>query len=62
MPCLIQISKRTEESVQETLANAVPKIFKALGSFTSDRDVKVHVVTEFPYHFEISVQTDVQLI
>lgn len=42
MPCLIQISKRSEEPVQETLANAMPQIFKALGLFTTDKDVKVH--------------------
>lgn len=40
MPCLMQISKRNEESVQETLATAMPQIFKALGLFTSDKDVK----------------------
>lgn len=42
MPCLIQISKRPEEPVQETLANAMPQIFRALGLFTTDKDVKVH--------------------
>lgn len=40
VPCLIQISKRSEEPVQETLANAMPQIFKALGLFTTDKDVK----------------------
>lgn len=41
VPCIINIAQRTEESVLETLASAIPKIFKALGSFTSDNDVKV---------------------
>jgi hypothetical protein len=39
--CIIHIARRTEEPVLETLAAAVPKIFKALGNFTSDNDVKV---------------------
>jgi len=41
IPCIIHIARRTEESVLETLAAAMPKIFKALGNFTSDNDVKV---------------------
>ena len=41
IPCIIHIARRTEEPVLETLAAAMPKIFKALGNFTSDNDVKV---------------------
>jgi hypothetical protein len=41
IPCIIHIAQRTEEPVLETLAAAMPKIFKALGNFTSDNDVKV---------------------
>ncbi|XP_069698723.1 huntingtin isoform X2 [Periplaneta americana] len=40
IPCIIHIARRTEEPVQETLAAAMPKIFKSLGNFTSDNDVK----------------------
>ncbi|KDR16213.1 huntingtin [Zootermopsis nevadensis] len=40
IPCIIHIARRTEEPVLETLAAAMPKIFKALGNFTSDNDVK----------------------
>ncbi|RZF49148.1 hypothetical protein LSTR_LSTR008434 [Laodelphax striatellus] len=40
VPCIIQIAKRTEELVLETLATAMPKIFLALGTFTTDNDVK----------------------
>ncbi|XP_075211811.1 huntingtin isoform X2 [Lycorma delicatula] len=40
VPCIIQIAKRTEEPVLETLAAAMPKIFAALGCFTTDNDVK----------------------
>ncbi|KAK7793413.1 hypothetical protein R5R35_014313 [Gryllus longicercus] len=40
VPCIVQIAKRTEEPVLETLAAAVSKIFKALGNFTTDNDIK----------------------
>ncbi|XP_039275419.1 huntingtin isoform X2 [Nilaparvata lugens] len=40
VPCIIQIAKRTEELVLETLATAMPKIFLALGTFTTDNDIK----------------------
>ncbi|CAG2062580.1 unnamed protein product [Timema podura] len=41
IPCILHIAQRTEEPVLETLAVAMPKIFAALGNFTSDNDVKV---------------------
>jgi hypothetical protein len=44
IPCIIHIARRTEEPVLETLAAAMPKIFKALGNFTSDNDVKVGMI------------------
>jgi len=44
VPCIIHIARRTEEPVLETLATAMPKIFKALGNFTSDSDVKVGTI------------------
>lgn len=40
LPCIARISKRPEESVQETLAAAVLKIFPVLGKFTNDGEVK----------------------
>ncbi|XP_051784194.1 huntingtin isoform X2 [Erpetoichthys calabaricus] len=40
LPCLTRISKRPEESVQETLATAVPKIMAALGNFANDSEIK----------------------
>nr|CAD7591332.1 unnamed protein product [Timema genevievae] len=40
IPCILHIAQRTEEPVLETLAVAMPKIFAALGNFTSDNDVK----------------------
>lgn len=43
VPCIIQIAKRTEEPVLETLAAAMPKIFSALGSFAADNDIKVNI-------------------
>uniref|UniRef100_A0A1B6D7Q0 Huntingtin n=1 Tax=Clastoptera arizonana TaxID=38151 RepID=A0A1B6D7Q0_9HEMI len=39
-PCLIEISKRKEELLLETLSVAIPKIMKALGTFTTDSDIK----------------------
>ncbi|NXJ12059.1 HD protein, partial [Odontophorus gujanensis] len=41
LPCLTRISKRPEESVQETLAAAIPKIMAAFGNFANDNDIKV---------------------
>ncbi|XP_014662838.1 PREDICTED: huntingtin-like [Priapulus caudatus] len=41
LPCVARISKRPEESVQETLAAAMLKIFPVLGKFTNDGEVKV---------------------
>uniref|UniRef100_A0A3Q3F7X8 Huntingtin n=1 Tax=Labrus bergylta TaxID=56723 RepID=A0A3Q3F7X8_9LABR len=41
LPCLTRITKRQEETVQETLAAAMPKIMAALGHFANDGEVKV---------------------
>ncbi|XP_045429955.1 huntingtin isoform X2 [Pipistrellus kuhlii] len=41
LPCLTRISKRPEESVQETLAAAIPKIMASLGNFANDNEIKV---------------------
>ncbi|KAL1023919.1 hypothetical protein UPYG_G00048960 [Umbra pygmaea] len=41
LPCLTRVTKRQEESVQETLAAAVPKIMSALGHFANDGEIKV---------------------
>lgn len=43
LPCLTRISKRQEESIQETLAAAMPKIMAALGHFANDGEIKVPV-------------------
>ncbi|XP_069797989.1 huntingtin isoform X3 [Narcine bancroftii] len=45
LPCLARISKRSEESVQETLAGAVPKIMAALGNFANDGEIKMLLKT-----------------
>ncbi|EPY80841.1 hypothetical protein CB1_000531010 [Camelus ferus] len=41
LPCLARASKRPEESVQETLAAAVPKIMASFGNFANDSEIKV---------------------
>ncbi|XP_063075686.1 huntingtin isoform X3 [Engraulis encrasicolus] len=41
LPCLTRIAKRQEETVQETLAAAIPKIMSALGHFANDGEIKV---------------------
>ncbi|XP_047435101.1 huntingtin isoform X9 [Mugil cephalus] len=41
LPCLTRITKRQEETVQETLAAAMPKIMAALGNFANDSEIKV---------------------
>ncbi|XP_029353602.1 huntingtin isoform X2 [Echeneis naucrates] len=41
LPCLTRITKRQEETVQETLAAAMPKIMAALGHFANDGEIKV---------------------
>ncbi|XP_078417320.1 huntingtin isoform X4 [Cetorhinus maximus] len=45
LPCLARISKRSEESVQETLAGALPKIMMALGNFANDSEIKMLLKT-----------------
>uniref|UniRef100_A0AAV2LJ79 Huntingtin n=1 Tax=Knipowitschia caucasica TaxID=637954 RepID=A0AAV2LJ79_KNICA len=40
LPCLTRIAKRQEETVQETLATAMPKIMLALGHFANDGEIK----------------------
>ncbi|XP_064440241.1 huntingtin isoform X5 [Mirounga angustirostris] len=45
LPCLTRISKRPEESVQETLAAAVPKIMASFGNFANDNEIKVYELT-----------------
>ncbi|XP_067838539.1 huntingtin isoform X1 [Heptranchias perlo] len=45
LPCLARISKRSEESVQETLASAVPKIMASLGNFANDSEIKMLLKT-----------------
>ena len=41
IPCIVSIMKRNEESVIETLAQTLPLMFKSLGPFMTDKDVKV---------------------
>ncbi|XP_073094066.1 huntingtin isoform X1 [Manis javanica] len=41
LPCLTRVSKRPEESVQETLATAIPKIMASFGNFANDNEIKV---------------------
>ncbi|XP_070782771.1 huntingtin [Enoplosus armatus] len=41
LPCLARITKRQEETVQETLAAAMPKIMASLGHFANDGEIKV---------------------
>ncbi|XP_039217435.1 huntingtin isoform X2 [Crotalus tigris] len=41
LPCLTRVSRRPEDSVQETLAAAMPKIMAAFGNFANDGDIKV---------------------
>ncbi|KAF2983101.1 hypothetical protein EK904_011151 [Melospiza melodia maxima] len=43
LPCLTRISKRPEESVQETLAAAIPKIMAAFGNFANDNEIKAFI-------------------
>ncbi|EEB19481.1 huntingtons disease protein huntingtin, putative [Pediculus humanus corporis] len=40
IPCLIEISKREEESIHETLASSFEQIFKVLGVFVQDNNLK----------------------
>ena len=43
IPCLIEISKREEESIHETLASSFEQIFKVLGVFVQDNNLKVKI-------------------
>ncbi|XP_044581130.1 huntingtin isoform X1 [Cotesia glomerata] len=48
IPCIVNISQRTEESLIETLSQSLPSIFKSLGIFMSDRDVKTLLKAFYP--------------
>ncbi|XP_074614489.1 huntingtin-like isoform X2 [Acropora palmata] len=48
LPCIARISLRTEDAIQETLANAMQKIMGVLGSFTSEAEVKQLLKTFLP--------------
>ncbi|XP_030643764.1 huntingtin [Chanos chanos] len=41
LPCLTRITKRQEETVQETLSSAIPKVMASLGHFANDSEIKV---------------------
>ncbi|XP_065121576.1 huntingtin isoform X4 [Paramisgurnus dabryanus] len=41
LPCLTRITKRQEETVQETLSSSIPKIMASLGHFANDGEIKV---------------------
>lgn len=41
VPIISKIAARKEESVVETLAESLPNIFKHIGLFSSDNDIKV---------------------
>ncbi|XP_077157717.1 huntingtin isoform X3 [Paroedura picta] len=45
LPCLTRVCKRPEESVQETLAAAIPKIMSAFGNFANDNEIKALLKT-----------------
>uniref|UniRef100_A0ACB8E7E6 Uncharacterized protein n=1 Tax=Sphaerodactylus townsendi TaxID=933632 RepID=A0ACB8E7E6_9SAUR len=45
LPCLTRVCKRSEESVQETLAAAIPKIMSAFGNFANDNEIKALLKT-----------------
>ena len=48
LPCLTRTSKRPEESVQETLAAAIPKIMASFGNFANDNEIKVCLAPQAP--------------
>ncbi|XP_062991957.1 huntingtin isoform X2 [Elgaria multicarinata webbii] len=56
LPCLTRVSKRSEESVQETLAAAMPKILAAFGNFANDNEIKV-LLKAFIANFKSSSPT-----
>lgn len=41
LPCLEQIARRPEELLHEALAPATERIFEALGTFSTEAEVKV---------------------
>ena len=45
LPCLNKIARRNEESLHETLAECLPKLFRVLGNFTNDNEIKQLVKT-----------------
>lgn len=45
IPCVVIIAHRSEDTVIETLSQSLPLIFKVLGPFMTDNDVKVGIIT-----------------
>ena len=45
LPCLNKIARRNEESLHETLAECLPKLFRVLGNFTNDGEIKLLLKT-----------------
>lgn len=47
IPCIVNITHRSEEAVIETLSQSLPLIMKALGPFMTDNDVKVNYGNQY---------------
>lgn len=46
VPSIVKIAGKKEESIIETLADSIPKIFRHIGLFSADNDIKVKKVEE----------------
>ncbi|XP_034944553.1 huntingtin [Chelonus insularis] len=48
IPCIVAISKRSEEAVIDTLSSSLTLILKSLGSFMTDKNVKTLLKSFYP--------------
>ena len=41
LPCLIKVARRKEETIHETLADTIPRLFGVIGKFVNDNEMKL---------------------
>lgn len=51
-PCILEIAKRKEDIVIETLSQSLPLIFKTLGHYIPDKDIQVDILKLFLIFFQ----------
>lgn len=53
-PCIIEIAKRKEDIVVDTLSQSLPLILKTLGHYIPDKDIQVMINSPYTLNEQIS--------